>query len=72
MKYEKPESNEWVQPIRKKYKMACCDCGLVHQMDFRIKRNRVQFRVRRDNRSTAGMRIGMGMRKDKSGTWKYK
>ena len=44
---------EWVQPIRKGYMMACCDCGLVHRMDFRIvkdKRGRsfIQFRAHRE------------------------
>ena len=47
---------DWVQPIKEGYKMACCDCGLVYEMDFRIKRGRVQFRVSRDNRATAAHR----------------
>lgn len=58
--YEKPESGEWVQPRRKGYKLACCDCGLVHRVDFRALKNGrgtfVQFRCYRDNRSTAAMR----------------
>lgn len=28
--------SEWINPVKRKYKMACCDCGLVHNMDFRI------------------------------------
>ncbi len=48
--------SRWVQPIRKGYKMSCCDCGLVHAMDFRISRGRVQFRAKRNNRSTAMVR----------------
>lgn len=56
MSYEKPKSNEWQQPVRRDYKMRCCDCGLVHRMDFRILRGRVQFRARRDNRATAAGR----------------
>lgn len=55
-RYNEPESNEWVQPVRKDYKMACCDCGLVHNLDFRIYKGRVQFRARRNKRSTAMMR----------------
>ena len=35
MPYEEPEAGEWVSPIRRGYKMQCCDCGLVHKMDFR-------------------------------------
>ena len=59
MKYTEPNEGEWVQPIRKGYKLACCDCGLVHRMDFRIvgnKRKKIQFRVFRDNRATGQMR----------------
>lgn len=61
--YEQPKANEWVRPVRNGYRMACCDCGLVHQMDFRAipygKGRKVIFRVRRDNRSTAMMRRHM-------------
>lgn len=28
--------SDWEAPIQKGYKMACCDCGLVHDIDFRI------------------------------------
>jgi hypothetical protein len=51
---------EWVRPIRKGYKFACCDCGLVHDMDFRVTdewRGRVvEFRARRNDLSTSAMR----------------
>ena len=59
MKYDEPKSNEWVLPFRENYKMACCDCGLVHMVDFRIKDKRVWFRVRRNNRATAAIRREM-------------
>lgn len=55
-RYAEPKSGEWVQPVRKGYKMCCCDCGLVHNVDFRVKGGRVQFRVFRNNRSTALVR----------------
>ena len=61
MKYERPGDGEWVEPIRKGacYKLACCDCGLVHSLEFRIigkVRQIVQFRMFRDYRATAAMR----------------
>lgn len=52
----------WVQPVRRGYKLACCDCGLVHSMRFRLVKNprgrglKIQFRARRNERSTALMR----------------
>ncbi len=42
----------WTQPVRKGYKLECCDCGLVHSFDFRIRQGKVQFRAFRDNRRT--------------------
>lgn len=55
-RYPQVQAGEWVQPIRKGYKMACCDCGLVHVMDFRIYKGRVQLRAFRDNRATGQLR----------------
>jgi hypothetical protein len=26
----------FVVPLNKVYRLGCCDCGLVHEMDFRI------------------------------------
>jgi hypothetical protein len=54
--YPEVNANEWVQPVKKNYKMACCDCGLIHELDFRIVKNRVQFRARRNNRATGQFR----------------
>ena len=51
--FEQPKENEWVQPTPKAYLMKCCDCGLVHEVDFRVikyykgQRTKVQFRMRR-------------------------
>src|SRR3990167_366674 len=39
MRYKKfttPKDGEWVQPTMKNYLMACCDCGLIHKLNFRI------------------------------------
>ncbi len=47
---------KWVQPIRKGYKMACCTCGLVHDMEFRLYRGSIQFRARANNRATGQLR----------------
>ena len=35
---------------------ACCDCGLVHDEDYRIVGGKLQCRSRRDNRRTAAVR----------------
>lgn len=66
-KYEEPSVGEdgwteWVQPIRKGYKFCCCDCGLVHNLDFRVVKGRAQFRANRNNRSTALVRRHNGIK----------
>lgn len=58
---EKGRWSRWVQPKRKSYKLACCDCGLVHDMEFRLMPSlnggkHIHFRVARNNRSTALIR----------------
>lgn len=59
MKYDEPKAGEWVQPRRRGYKMACCDCGLVHTMNFRIRDGHIQWQVFRNNRATAAIRRHM-------------
>lgn len=41
------KDGEWFQPQMRKHLMACCDCGLVHWMDFRVVKDNVQIKARR-------------------------
>lgn len=54
------------QPVLrpKVYRMSCCDCGLVHDFDFRVEDGHVRFRVRRNNRATGQIRGGMRRRRE--------
>lgn len=57
--YEITVDGEWIEPIVKGYRVACCDCGLVHVMNFRLvgkKRKRMQYQLFRDERATAMIR----------------
>ncbi len=36
---------DWVRPYRRGYKVKCCDCGLVHKMNFRINKGHVEFQA---------------------------
>lgn len=53
-------AGEWVQPRRKYYLMGCCDCGLVHKMQFRLVPmrggNKIQFRAWRNEPATRALR----------------
>lgn len=55
-RYEEPEEGEWGQPVEEGYKMACCDCGRVHRVDFRVVDGRAQFRMFDAPRSTGQVR----------------
>lgn len=72
MRYTRPKALEWVYPVMDGYRLRCCDCGLVHNVDFQvIKKSRtnkagyfvakpaagwVSFRVTRNERATAATR----------------
>ena len=36
MSYENPVENEWVKPVMSDYIAECCDCGLKHEVDFKV------------------------------------
>lgn len=47
---------EWTRPRMRNFREQCCDCGLIHRLDFRIVHGRIEFRTRRDDRATAAAR----------------
>ena len=56
--YDVISYGEWTRPRMKNVREQCCDCGLIHRLDFRIVEGRVEFRTRRDDRATAAARRG--------------
>lgn len=60
LKYAQVFDGEWIKPMPQTgHKMACCDCGLIHRMDFAVRGGKVIFRAVRDNRATANRRRRM-------------
>ena len=56
---------EWTRPRMRDFREQCCDCGLIHRLDFRIVDDgkgtrrrglRIDFALRRDDRATAAAR----------------
>jgi len=45
--YARPAEGAWVRPIEDGFKMECCDCCLVHTIDFRIVASRWLARLLR-------------------------
>lgn len=54
-KYPKVKNWTWLQ-IAREFRMGCCDCGLVHVFQFRIRGRKIQLRAKRDNRATGQVR----------------
>ncbi len=50
---------EWVQPRRKNYYMQCCDCGLIHKMNFRL----IKDKIGRSTIQFQAFRIGNSKKK---------
>jgi hypothetical protein len=58
--YKEADDGEWITPTQTGHRMRCCDCGLVHRVDFRVlepsgdhPKGAIQYRAHRDNRATA-------------------
>ena len=60
-RYPDIKAGQWVAPKKSGYRMECCDCGLVHVLEFRLYRGQVQMRGYRDNRATARRRKKRGL-----------
>jgi hypothetical protein len=58
--YVAVRDGEWIHPTgtwrQYGHSMRCCDCGLIHRMDFRIRNGQVEFRAVRDEVATATAR----------------
>lgn len=61
-RFPKVKDGEWVQPVERNYLMMCCDCALVHRVDFRVVDGRVQLRAARANGYTRAQRKRRGIR----------
>ena len=56
--------SEWVRPVTDKpFRFSCCDCGLVHDLEFAVDPDDgfVNFRARRNNRATGQIRRHRGI-----------
>ena len=62
MTYKPVTEGEWLAPIMRGYRIKCCDCHLVHAIDFKVthrgRGHDVWIRIRRLNRATAAARRG--------------
>lgn len=56
-KYIQREDGEGFEvPLNEVYKIACCDCGLVHNVVFVYENNKLAMAAERNNRATGQRR----------------
>jgi hypothetical protein len=56
VRYQQRLDGEWVEVVERKARVGCCDCGLVHDLEFKIARGKLYFRAFRNERATAQKR----------------
>lgn len=64
-RYKQRQDGEgFIVPLDKIYRLACCDCGLVHDivLSYDKKLNRLGMATKRNNRATAQRRRFMRVR----------
>lgn len=65
MGYFQMEDGKWLRVPKRGFKEQCCDCGLVHRLNFRInEKGYIEIQVYRDNRATAAVRKSFGFPKE--------
>ena len=57
---------EWIAVPRRGFKEQCCDCGLVHKLNFRINaKGDLEIQTTRDARATSAVRRTFKFEKDR-------
>lgn len=75
MRYDQLQDGEWCRPAHRGFREQCCDCGLVHTVDFQVCDHEgrpvklprgwfVRFRASRNPRATAAVRRAFKFEKD--------
>jgi hypothetical protein len=63
--YYHVSNGEWITVPKRGYKEQCCDCGLVHKLNFKIgPKGEIEIQTMRDERATAAVRRGFKFEKD--------
>lgn len=67
-KYEQVYNDEWFTfgdgSSKRRMKIACCDCGLVHQHRIRVVNGEIRMQINRMPRETGGRRRALYKEKE--------
>jgi len=71
-RYEQVEDGEWwlfhEGRSNRRCKIACCDCGLVHQFSIRLRAGKVYMQANRLPKETGGFRAALKRQKTEKGS----
>ena len=63
--YYHVSDGEWIEVQMRNNFDQCCDCGLIHRINFRINsRGKIEMQAIRDGRATSGARKHFRFTKD--------
>ena len=60
--YKQIIEGEWFKRLRRDNREQCCDCGLIHIINYRIQKGHIEMQVFRDDRATAQVRRYNGIK----------
>lgn len=63
-KYAQAYDGEWMRIPWKGFREQCCQCALIHVVDYRVVDGKLEFRCTVDKRATTAARKGYGMLDD--------
>lgn len=52
---------EWTE-FNRNDRLQCCDCLLIHSLEWRVRNGKLQVKMFRENRSTAAYRREQGIK----------
>ena len=55
-RYYHVTDNEWIEIVKNNFRLICCSCNLVHDVDFKIVKGKLFAKFCVNNRSTDQMR----------------
>lgn len=62
MKYSQIYEGDWYPMHKRGQKLGCCDCALIHTINFRQRNGTIEMQFFRDNRATAAKRRHRGLK----------
>lgn len=49
----------WVKVVKRGFRLKCCHCHLIHDIDFRVHDGDIEIRVESNDRATKASRRGV-------------